>query len=69
VSTNTLQGWRLAISGTGGDDSICGHCGYVMLENFDPSTVKGNTVYQCGVCKNNNDLPFSASDNRFWSSR
>jgi hypothetical protein len=29
------------ISGIGGDDFICGHCGYVMLENFDPSTVSG----------------------------
>ena len=27
------------MSGTGADDFICGHCGYVILENFDPSTV------------------------------
>jgi hypothetical protein len=33
-----------------------------MLEDFDPSTVRGNPVYQCGVCENNNDLPFAASD-------
>ena len=45
--------------GTGGDDFICGHCGYVMLEDFDPSTVSGNPVYQCGVCENSNDLPFA----------
>ena len=37
--------------GTGGDDFICGHCGHVMLEDFDPSTVRGNPVYQCGVCE------------------
>jgi len=55
--------------GAGGDDFICGHCGHVMLENFDPSTVSGNPVYQCGICKNSNDLPFSANDGRFWSSR
>ena len=48
--------------GTGGDDFICGHCGHVMLEDFDPSTVRGNPVYQCGICENNNDLPFAASD-------
>src|ERR1700722_14626749 len=50
------------MSGTGGDGFICGHCGHVMLEDFDPSTVSGNPVYQCGVCENNNDLPFAASN-------
>jgi len=58
-----------AMSGTGGDDFICGHCGHVMLENFDPSTVRGNPVYRCGVCENNNDLPFAASDGRRCPSR
>src|SRR5437016_13540003 len=57
------------MSGTGGDDFICGHCGHVMLEDFDPSTIGGNPVYQCGVCENNNDLPFAASDGRHWPSR
>ena len=57
------------MSATGGDDFICGHCGHVMLEDFDPSTVSGNPVYQCGVCENNNDLPFAASDGRHWPSR
>ena len=55
------------MSGTGGDDFICGHCGHVMLEDFDPSTIGSNPVYQCGVCENNNDLPFAASDGRHWS--
>jgi hypothetical protein len=45
------------MSGTGGDDFICGHCGHVMLEDFDPSTVRGNPVYQCGICENNNKPP------------
>jgi hypothetical protein len=54
------------MSGIGGDDFICGHCGYVMLENFDPSNVSGNPVYQC---EDNNDVPFSANDAQFWSSR
>jgi hypothetical protein len=57
------------MSGTGGDDFICGHCGHVMLEDFDPSSIGGNPVYQCGVCENNNDLPFAASDGRHWPSR
>jgi hypothetical protein len=57
------------MSGTGGDDFICGHCGYVFLENFDPSTVRGNPVYQCAICENNNDLPVAASDRRYWSQR
>ena len=56
------------MSGTGGDDFMCGHCGYVILEDFDPSTVSGNPVYQCRICENNNDLPFAVSDMR-WSSR
>ena len=53
------------MSGTGGDDFMCGHCGSVILEDFDPSTVRGNPVYQCGVCENNNDLPFAVSDRRY----
>jgi hypothetical protein len=57
------------MSGTGGDAFICGHCGHVMLEDFDPSSVRGNPVYQCGVCENNNDLPFAATDARHWPSR
>jgi hypothetical protein len=57
------------MSGTGGDDFMCGHCGYVILEDFDPSTVRGNPVYQCRMCANNNDSPFAASDSRHWSPR
>jgi hypothetical protein len=57
------------ISGSGGDDFICGHCGSLILEDYDPSTVRGNPAYQCGFCENNNDLPFAASDRRHWPSR
>ena len=57
------------MSGTGNDDFICGHCGSVVLEDFDPSTVRGNPVYQCPFCENNNDLPFAATNSRHWSSR
>ena len=57
------------MSGTGGDDFICGHCGHVMLEDFDLSTIRSNPVYQCGVCENNNDLPFAVGDGRHWPSR
>jgi hypothetical protein len=40
------------MSGTGGgDDFICGHCGHIMLEDFDPSTVRGNPVYQWAFVK------------------
>jgi hypothetical protein len=56
------------MSGNGGDDFVCEHCGHVMLEDFDPSTIGGNPVYQCGICENNNDLAFAASDDRHWSS-
>jgi hypothetical protein len=47
------------MSGTGGDSFICGHCGSVILKDFDPSTVRGNPVYQCRIYENNNDLPFA----------
>src|SRR3984893_2346879 len=57
------------MTGTGGDDFICGHCGYVIWEDFDLSTVSGNPVYQCRICENNNDLPFAVSDRRYWSSQ
>ena len=57
------------MSGDGGDDFICGHCGCVMLEDFDPSTVRGNPVYRCGYCENNNELPFAANDPRHWPLR
>ena len=60
--------YRKKYVGTGGDDFMCGHCGSIILEDFDPSTVRGNPVYQCGICENNNDLPFAVS-NRRWSSR
>jgi len=26
-------------SGSGGDDFLCGHCGSLVLSDFDPSTV------------------------------
>jgi hypothetical protein len=57
------------MSGTGGDNFICGHCGSVVLEDFTPSTILGNPVYQCGVCENYNELRFAASDGRHWFSR
>jgi hypothetical protein len=66
LNRSTLRTER-RMSGTGVDDFICGHCRYVMLENFDPSTVRGNPVYQCAYCENNNDLPFTATDRRYWS--
>ena len=44
------------------DDFTCEHCGSIILEDFDPSTIRGNPVYQCGICENNNDLPFAVSD-------
>ena len=50
------------MSGTGGDDFMCGHCGSIILEDFDTSTVRGNPVYQCGICENNNDWPFAGGD-------
>jgi hypothetical protein len=57
------------VSGSGGDDFLCGHCGSLVLSDFDPSTVRGNPVYRCGFCENNNDLPFAASNDRIWRTR
>ena len=36
------------------------------FRSFD---VRGNPVYQCGICENNNDLPFAASNRRYWFAR
>jgi len=55
-------------SGSGGNDFLCGHCGSLVLSEFDPSTVRDNPVYRCAYCENNNDLPFAASDNRIGGS-
>jgi hypothetical protein len=49
------------MSGSGGDDFICGHCGSVMLEDYDPSTVRGNPIYRCEFCENHNELPYPAN--------
>ena len=51
-----------SMSSARGDDFMCGRCGSTILEDFDPSTIRGNPVYQCGICENNNDLPFAVSD-------
>jgi hypothetical protein len=45
------------IYGNGGDDFLCGHCGSLILSHYDPSWIRGNPIYQCGYCDNNNDLP------------
>jgi hypothetical protein len=45
------------MSGSGGDDYLCGHCGSLILEDFDPAAVHGSPVYQCGFCENMNDIP------------
>lgn len=57
------------IYGNGGDDFLCGHCGSLILSDYDPSSIRGNPIYQCGYCENNNDLPFVTSDNRWPSPR
>ena len=51
---------RTKNSGDGGDDFLCGHCGHVILEDFDPSIIRANLVYQCAYCENNNELLFAA---------
>jgi hypothetical protein len=45
------------IYGGGGDDFRCGHCGSLILCRFDPHSIRGNPIYRCGYCDNDNDLP------------
>jgi hypothetical protein len=45
------------IVGSRGDDYMCGHCGALILEKFNPWTVHGNPVYLCGFCDNLNEIP------------
>jgi len=40
TSNRSILKTERRMSGAGGDDFICGHCGHVMLENFDPSTAE-----------------------------
>jgi hypothetical protein len=53
------------IYGNGGGDFLCGHCGSLILSDYDPSSIRGNPIYQCGYCENNNDLPLATSENGF----
>jgi hypothetical protein len=50
------------IWGSGGDNFVCGHCGSLILSNYDPSEVRGDPIYRCGFCENNNDLPLMPRD-------
>jgi hypothetical protein len=43
--------------GAGGDNYLCGHCGFLILENFNPSLIYGNPIYRCGFCDNLNEMP------------
>ena len=43
--------------GAGGDNYLCGHCGSLILEDFDPSLIHGNPIYRCGFCDNLNEMP------------
>jgi hypothetical protein len=45
------------IVGSLGDDYLCGHCGSLILEKFNRSTVHGDPVYLCGFCDNLNEIP------------
>ena len=45
------------IVGSQGDDYLCGHCGSLILEDFDPSMIHGSPVYLCGFCENLNEIP------------
>jgi hypothetical protein len=45
------------IAGPRGDDYLCGHCGSLILEKFNRSTVHGDPVYLCGFCDNLNEIP------------
>ncbi len=40
-----------SMSSTGGDDFRCGHCGSIILEDFDPSTIRGNPSISAGFVR------------------
>src|SRR5438132_1178383 len=37
-----------------------------ILEDFDPSTVSGNPVYQCRICENNYACPVDTQEHQIW---
>jgi hypothetical protein len=52
------------IAGSGGDDFLCGHCGALIMQDYDPSETQGNPLYQCGFCENFNTVPTVVLDQR-----
>ncbi len=40
----------VSMMGLQGDDCVCGHCGRVMMTNFDIGPIRPDMVYICGNC-------------------
>jgi hypothetical protein len=49
------------IVGAGGNNYSCGHCGSLILEDFNASLIYGNPIYRCGFCDNLNEMPVSVT--------
>ncbi|MGE5546667.1 MAG: hypothetical protein ACM33T_07215 [Solirubrobacterales bacterium] len=47
----------VSMLGMGGDDYVCGHCGRLMMHNFDAGKMQAAMVYQCGGCGGFNVKP------------
>jgi hypothetical protein len=43
--------------GAGGNDYLCGHCGAVILADFDLHVLVGDYVFQCRACSGLNERP------------
>ena len=46
----------ISMIGLKGDDYVCGHCGKIIMQNFDASGVRGDMVYVCGNCQGPNTI-------------
>ncbi|MBC7908691.1 MAG: hypothetical protein H7Y60_18340 [Rhodospirillaceae bacterium] len=41
----------------GGNDYMCGHCGALMMRDYDTERLEIEIAYQCGACKGHNLKP------------
>lgn len=44
----------LSTVGRGGEDYVCGHCGHVMMKDFNLDRLEVDLVFVCGSCGGHN---------------
>jgi len=57
LGRTVFSGGMMGGSGFYGSDCLCGHCEAVMFRDFNPDLLRGDYVFQCGVCSGFNERP------------